>query len=492
MRPDIISPYIIGIPVSGSNFFGREEQIKQFFNMLNSRTLQPMRVMGLRRSGKTSFLRHVSTCNQAGKLLNRKNQRTVIAYVDLHKGISGINEFYEAIIRAIHKVIPSDCKPPTIVEGFKTFSSWLENLFDKNLRCVVLLDEYEVLTNVTHPEFDASFFQNLRAICCGDLLSYFTWTICSNFELSDVSTQQRMQDKSSPFDNIFHNPIIIGGLAQKEANELINKPIEKCGIIHTPDEISMIKEIAGSIPYFVQAVAHELFLIKKSGTSTKHLSKTIMDALLYPKSNIDKLFRNYWGNFTRNERKFLSEIFRGKPYKRSGIHYEKKLLDYGLLKEDGESLYPNGILFKQWFNNDQQIPGEKTVNYTTFHHLITRIEEIKESMNELKSRVLNIRTARAKLNKITQIIEYQNLTEQIKEMEETINDIENEVYKNRNKLLSLTLGDNNFLELADKIKDRLPQLSEEQINTLFPYIVELQAAIQSADLQTPPFFIRNQ
>ena len=57
------------------------------------------------------------------------------------------------------------------------------------------------------------------------------------------------------------------------------------------------------------------------------MSKAIIDALIYPESTLDRLFRNYWNIFSKNERECLSKIFREISYKRSYSHVETKFID---------------------------------------------------------------------------------------------------------------------------------------------------------------------
>lgn len=486
MCMDNAIPYILGVPVQGNQFFGRGNQIEQFFSMLNSHTLQPMRIMGLRRSGKTSFLQYVSSCNEANKLFSREKLRTVIAYVDLHKDITSVNNFCYAVIMAIHKVISTESKLPEEIRGFRTLSSWLEGILNKNLRCVVLLDEYEVLTDISYQEFDVSFFHNLRALCCNDLLSYFTWTTCSNFEISIISPQQRAQDKSSHFENIFHlKPIIIGGLKQKEVMDLIKKPIEKIDIKFNQNEIRLIEKIAGTIPFFVQVVAQEMYLIKKNRKFSKNLHETIMGELLYRNSKMDQLFNNYWKVFTKNEKHLLFNILEDETIKRSDTHDKKKFLDYGLVRDDGDSLYINGNLFKQWLKTQKTGDIPVVPNDNDVRRLVDRIEQIQELLDKLERRVTKLMASRALLNMSTQPIEYDQLSEQIKEIEVTITTLNDELFSKRNELLTITLGDVDYLELTSNVDDRLTLAPIDQVNILLSELLKLQIAIEKAGGQTP-------
>lgn len=78
-----ICHYLIGPPAIGSHFFGRQNQIEQFFAMLGESTLHSMRIFGLPISGKTSFLRYIATRENAMKYLKGKCPPTIIAYVNL-------------------------------------------------------------------------------------------------------------------------------------------------------------------------------------------------------------------------------------------------------------------------------------------------------------------------------------------------------------------------------------------------------------------------
>lgn len=490
MSSDFISPYVIGIPVSGSKFFGRTNQLDYFFKMLTSPILQPMRVMGLRRSGKTSFLRHAAVCESAQQLLNRKGPRTVIAYVDLQMEITDVNKFCKEVIKAVNKVIPAECTLPNEYNGFDTLTTWLENIFDKNLRCVVLLDEYEVLTDITNNNFDISFFQALRSICCGTLLSNFTWVTCSNFSLYPNSPQERGLDKSSHFENIFHpKPIIIGGLTFNELRDLINKPIESEHISFSLKEVNTIQSIAGTLPYLIQTVAHEWYILKKRGISKKNqLAEVVIEAIVYSEGEIDRLFGNFWNTFTSEERRcFLRLIQKGQNIK-SNTFIETKFLDYGLLKENKGSISFNGKLFQTWIFKNIQISdssGESNMLQSDINRAQKRIEKIKKTIYDLKNRMNNLKSSRAKLNKITQRVEYDSYSEQIDEFEQTINDFEEELYTERNHFLLLILDDNNFLELKSKIDDRLSTIPTNKINELYPHYKKLQAELKKASVSVP-------
>ena len=120
------SPYIVGPPVSGPHFYGRCSQVSQFFDMLRGPILQPLRVLGLRRSGKTSFLLHVAHPAVIGPALQGDPHTTVIVYVNL-QGIQTPSGFYLAVADAVANGIPS-ARVPKAFSTFRSFSKWLESI----------------------------------------------------------------------------------------------------------------------------------------------------------------------------------------------------------------------------------------------------------------------------------------------------------------------------------------------------------------------------
>jgi len=102
---EFASPYIVGTPVPVDFFFGRSDQIAQFFNMLRGSVLQPLRVLGFRRSGKTSFLLKVADRDVIRAHLSSQKNQTFIAYVDLQAGVKSPDDFYRRVAKSITRAI---------------------------------------------------------------------------------------------------------------------------------------------------------------------------------------------------------------------------------------------------------------------------------------------------------------------------------------------------------------------------------------------------
>jgi hypothetical protein len=145
------NPYVIGDPVEGDLFVGREDimrQLKEQWVMSS----QPQSVMlyGHRRMGKTSILRNIAKSSGAD---------AQIIYVDLQslEAISlGMGEVFLAISDAISESI--SLPPPDTKEFLRlperTFKLYLKQVIKQldNKSLIIAMDEFETLENLINAE----------------------------------------------------------------------------------------------------------------------------------------------------------------------------------------------------------------------------------------------------------------------------------------------------------------------------------------------------
>jgi hypothetical protein len=163
------SPYLVGPPIQTvDGFYGRRMQIDSFFENLNRPQLCSQRILGARRSGKTSFLRHVSNPKIHTGRIRTPGLPVIFAYVDL-QGIAteptalpharalhdhrrsgpdrtGPMLFFREVASAIAVAAPSGKKirVPKTFRDSASFDTWLGGI-GRRFRLVVLLDEFETL-----------------------------------------------------------------------------------------------------------------------------------------------------------------------------------------------------------------------------------------------------------------------------------------------------------------------------------------------------------
>lgn len=350
-----VSPYIVGTPVPVDFFFGRNDQLAQFFNMLRGSVLQPLRVLGFRRSGKTSFLFKVADRDVIQAHLPDQKDQTFIAYVDLQAGIKSPNNFYRQVAKSIARAINGNSSPhiPPAFPEFESFSQWLEETLTPhtNFRVVVLLDEFEKL--VWPLAFAPDFFDGLRSLVSTILPRRLTWVTASYLDLHDLDPQISRNSESSEFFNIFHpTPIILGGMEPAEADQLICKPAANMGMSIAPEEVGWIRHIAGTMPYFLQATAEQWLILRSSSLPLKDCEQEVLENLLGIASQLPDQMRRYCRRLTNEERAYLIRVAQAESNIKTDLAVERKLLCYGLLSEENGQIQISGEVFRQWLNQN--------------------------------------------------------------------------------------------------------------------------------------------
>lgn len=345
-----INPYITGVPVPPERFYGYASQVKQFYQAMRGSILQPVRVLGLRRSGKTSFLGYISSDQGKNAGLNSPvfNDLKLI-YVELQM-VQTPTQFYIRVANAIWgKVRHPDCLPGDIPNGY-LFEQWIGKFFDVVGKCklVILLDEFDKLASKS--EFDADFFGLLRSLACNsDFSGRLTWVTASVKDLHALSLQKGDTDKMSPLWNIFlPTPIILGGFDRQEANELILKPALSQNVIFSKKAICEIHRIAGKLPYFIQAVASEWYEAELQRKSFKIIARQTLDDLVNNEL-ILKIFAGYWRQLSEKQQDFLYHLALEKhtmiPIARQDY---LPLCDFGLVEKTSSGDKIAGELFRQF------------------------------------------------------------------------------------------------------------------------------------------------
>jgi AAA+ ATPase superfamily predicted ATPase len=140
------NPYIIGNPVEGNMFVGREDIIKKLQDIWrNKQQLQSVVLYGPRRMGKTSILRNLAN-------YSIKQEQVRVIYVDLQSVANIDKEVGEVFITISDEIATAlQLEPPKDRElltfPYRTFSNHLKKAVAKisPQRLIIALDEFEVL-----------------------------------------------------------------------------------------------------------------------------------------------------------------------------------------------------------------------------------------------------------------------------------------------------------------------------------------------------------
>ena len=342
------TPFIVGLPVPPGQFFGRHEQVMQFYGQcIFGPVLQPTRILGLKRSGKTSFLKYVSNADVQAALL-QETDFTSIKHIYINaQAIHSPNEFFETLAGMISEQLSISVGSPASKTG-RAFQKWLEAVLRANtgLKLIILIDEFETLHECD--SFDVDFFGLLRALA-NAYPSNFTWVTASSVDLYTLEKNQ----KTSPFWNIFHQmPIIMGSFEDQDARSLITESLATIQETITKREINEILALSGLLPYFVQAVADAWHNVReRQGGTPSKIHENVFDRLNNPDNQIQYIYRSYWDEMNENKRAILKSIASEKRNFIAAYSDLMVLLDFGLIVRDNSSYGSyriSGQLLKQF------------------------------------------------------------------------------------------------------------------------------------------------
>jgi transcriptional regulator with XRE-family HTH domain len=256
----VVNPFTYGNPISDpKRFFGRRHEVQQIFSRLCNAEFESSSIVGERRIGKTSLLKHLAhpaVCQDYGLDPNKY----LFIYVDLQIADESTTpaRLWPRLLRQMAKY----CYDPQVKQMLEEMQQAqsidnfaLEDVFEtidaKDLYVVLLLDEFEHVTG--NLNFSSAFYYGLRSLAIHHHLSLIT---SSRRELIELCHSQAI--RSSPFFNIFAH-INLGLFTKNEALDLIAQSLIGTGISFTNTEIETIFHLAGYHPYFLQVACSLLF-----------------------------------------------------------------------------------------------------------------------------------------------------------------------------------------------------------------------------------------
>ncbi len=247
-----INPFSFGNPIrDSSRFIGRQEEMGQIVSRLLSSAHESTSVVGERRIGKTSLLKHLENPDIAESLgLGRENY--CLVYIDF-QGLTDITplRFWQRVLRKMARSMSDENLISSITALRKNdvldlfdLEDLFEEISDAEIHVVLLMDEFEYVTQ--NPNFGSDFFGGLRALAIHYNLSLVPAT---RRELVDLCHSEEI--KGSPFFNIFAT-IVLRPFSQEEASLLLQNYTQNSDIEFSNQNIDFILKLAGGYPFFTQ------------------------------------------------------------------------------------------------------------------------------------------------------------------------------------------------------------------------------------------------
>ncbi len=311
------NPFTYGNPISDpTRFHGRREELRQIVNRLRSSARESTALVGERRIGKTSLLKHLAN-PQVAQGLGIDPASFCLVYIDF-QGLTDITpqRFWERILR---KTAREACDQPLQVEieallEMDTYDLFdLEDLFEliseTGLTLVLLLDEFEYVTQNTN--FQADFFGGLRALAIHRNLVLVTAT---QHELVDLCHSEEI--KGSPFFNIFAS-VVLRPFQAQEAAELVDAYSQGADLALSSRDKATILTLGGGYPFFVQMAGYHLVEAKARGLPD---TETYKEAITCFEEQAAPHFSYLWSHCTESEQVTLLatiSLNRRKPSKKT-------------------------------------------------------------------------------------------------------------------------------------------------------------------------------
>ncbi|MCF3609504.1 ATP-binding protein, partial [Planktothrix agardhii 1033] len=242
----VINPYIIGDPVIGKQFIGREDIIKQLEELwILTPQLQSVVLFGHRRMGKTSILRNIST---------RLDEKVKLAYVNLltvGNSIQGVGEVLMAIADSLSDTlqIPPPDDESLINLPYRTFERYLKQIETQlgDTGLIIALDEFEQIEELIKSDRIPKDFM-------GVLRGMVQMSPKIAFALAGLHTLEEMtEDYFNPF---FASiiPIRVSFLERATCRYLLANPGEDFPLDYKPDALDYIYDLTAGQPYLVQLI----------------------------------------------------------------------------------------------------------------------------------------------------------------------------------------------------------------------------------------------
>lgn len=340
------NPFTFGNPIrEPARFYGRREDIRQIVNRLRSSAHESTSVVGERRIGKTSLLKHFDNPEVAAGL-GLPSDEYCLVYIDF-QGLTDITpqRFWQRVLRKMERTI---CLPDLVPEiqevrkmgGFDLFD--LEDLFEMiasaGLTIVLLLDEFEYVTQ--NPNFGSDFFGGLRALAIHQNLPLVTAT---RRELVDLCHSDEI--KGSPFFNIFAN-VVLRPFSREEVYRMLDGYLVETALSFSPQEKELVIGLGGGYPFFIQMAGNYLVDAKQKGYEGDELLREVYASF---DAQSDSHFTYMWSHSSESEKITLLAVIsldRQKATKKNTPSLENLAAIHSRAHLDVPELVKRGLLLE--------------------------------------------------------------------------------------------------------------------------------------------------
>ena len=224
-------------------FVGRVSEKRAILSRIYAGQPQSVEIIGERRIGKSSLLYAVQNSIRA-------DARDDVVHVLIDAQIFAQGDPCSFFAEVLGQIRNRKSTGVTFENTYQGFAAMIKELERNDLRLVLLIDEFDVITN--NQNFTVEFFNFLRAQANNHQVAYI---LSSVTELDKVCHSEEVA--GSPFFNIFYR-LYLGPLLRNDALELISKPSAKAGF-DLSRFAEWIVDISGYFPFLLQITCSRIF-----------------------------------------------------------------------------------------------------------------------------------------------------------------------------------------------------------------------------------------
>ncbi|MCF4969772.1 nSTAND1 domain-containing NTPase [Nostoc sp. CMAA1605] len=252
----IANPYVIGNPVTGKVFVGREDIMRRLEELWTVASQCPSVILyGHRRMGKSSILRNLHPRLGANTVIVDFNMQRVGMVFSTGELIYNLAlSIYDVLLPEQHLQLGEPqaerffaYNPYTALDRFLKQINQVR--YEK--RFIITIDEFELIEQlITEKYLESRFLDFLRG-----LIQTYPWLIIAFAGLHTL--QEMTQDYWNPlFGSVTAIPVSF--ISPKAAERLIVQPSEDFNIDYEPTAVAMIIQLTNGQPYLLQLIGHSL------------------------------------------------------------------------------------------------------------------------------------------------------------------------------------------------------------------------------------------
>lgn len=350
----MMNPFITTRPVTGKEFYGRENIIETIFVSTNSLIL----VIAVRKMGKSSLLQQLEQIAAGHDYVG--------LYFSLY-GMDNFGRFKKGFSTNIKRRFKKIGLPPFDVsqdkEIFEIINSLDEFMTDQGKRLLFLIDEAEELLSLARQDYSA--VRSLKNMLQHAERIKTVFTASQKFRKIDTP-EYREDTECSPFLESFEI-LFLPPFDEKDSSRLIYQEQAKKRLVVADPLIEKIYQVSGGNPYFVQLVGMELF---GKDNHLKDLTEKTLEQVRI-KGNLVKYFEANYSALSDRQKEILDAVccknirtsqaltkkLKIKPYDLSGDLSELTQLGYFTMKD--ENYETSNYFLKEWVENRDKIEQPK-------------------------------------------------------------------------------------------------------------------------------------